>query len=436
MSLFGALDTAVSGLTAQSAAFSNISDNVANSETVGFKGTDTSFADYLTTSNAMVNDSGSVVARPDYTNDVQGTVTASTDPTALAISGAGFFAVQEATSVAPSGATQFSPTQYYTRTGDFALNSQGYLENSAGEYLQGWSVDPTSGVVNQAALTPIQISDTQYNPVATSNVALSANLPATPASTTLTSSDIQVYDSLGTEHTLTVNWTQNASNDWTATVTSPDNTPATTIGTAEIQFGATSGNPVAQGTIGSITNTSGNVAGTSYSDGGEATLTATANFGQGNQPITIDLGGFGTSTGMTQFAGTTYDLHNVTQNGAAPGSYNGITIAQDGSVAVNYDNGESRSVAQIPVEVFADPDALQRQSGQAFTATPQSGLSTPHPANTGAAGSLAVGSVEASNVDVATEFSKMIVAQQAYGASAKVITTASQMLTSALNMVQ
>jgi flagellar hook protein FlgE len=86
--------------------------------------------------------------------------------------------------------------------------------------------------------------------------------------------------------------------------------------------------------------------------------------------------------------------------------------------------------------VFADPDALQRQSGQAFTATPQSGLSTPHPANTGAAGSLAVGSVEASNVDVATEFSKMIVAQQAYGASAKVITTASQMLTSALNMVQ
>lgn len=435
MSLFGALYTGVSGLTAQSAAFANISNNVANSQTVGFKGTNTSFIDYVTASSAVLNDSGSVVAKPDYTNNVQGTVTSSTDPTAMAISGNGFFAVQEAASVGTTGAPTFSPTQYYTRAGDFSLNQQGYLQNSAGEYLDGWAVNPSTGIVNQASVQPVQIADTQYNPVPTSTVSLSANLPATPSSTTSTSSDIQVYDALGTQHTLSVSWTQNSLNDWTATVTSPDNTGGATIGTAEIQFGSTSGNPVAQGTIGAIFNATGGVTGTSYSPGGEATLTATANFGQGNQPITIDLGPFGSSSGVTQFAGTTYALNNVSQNGTAPGSYSGISITGDGSVVVNYDNGQSRTVAQVPLAVFANPNALQSQSGQAYTATQTSGLATPQAANTGAAGSLAVGSVEASNVDIATEFSAMIVAQQAYGAASKVVSTANQMLTTALQML-
>ena len=158
MSLFGALYTAVSGLGAQSAAFGNISDNVANSQTVGFKETNTAFLDYLTTSTAAANDSGSVATRPQYTNDVQGTVTASTDPTALAIAGGGFFAVQQATSVAANGTTAFSPEQDYTRTGDFSLNRSGYLQNSAGEYLEGWAADPATGVIkpDPAAADPGQ----------------------------------------------------------------------------------------------------------------------------------------------------------------------------------------------------------------------------------------------------------------------------------------
>ena len=91
MSLFGAMSTAISGLGAQSAAFTNISDDLANSQTVGYKGVNTSFIDYLTTSSATQNDSGAVVARPDYTNSVQGTVTQSSDSLALAIAGQGFF---------------------------------------------------------------------------------------------------------------------------------------------------------------------------------------------------------------------------------------------------------------------------------------------------------------------------------------------------------
>ena len=263
---------------------------------------------------------------------------------------------------------------------------------------------------------------------------LSANLPATPDATSTTDSQIQVYDALGTQHTLNVNWTQNSASNWTATITAPDNTAGTTLGTANVSFGAASGNAAPEGTIGAIGGFSGSVAGSSYSAGGEATLTATANFGSGSQPITIDLGGFGVSNGVTQFAGTTYDPHSLTQNGAAPGSYSGIAINTNGSVVANYTNGQSRTIAQVPIAVFADPSALQRQSGQAFTATDQSGLAIDHTINSGQAGGLVVGSVEGSNVDVATEFSKLIVAQQAYGANAKVVTTASDMLTQTIDM--
>jgi flagellar hook protein FlgE len=96
MSLFGALSTAISGLSSQSAAFGNISDNVANSQTTGFKRVDTSFIDYLTTSNPTTNDSGAVVALPDYINTVQGTITQTDNPLSMAIAGQGFFSVSEA----------------------------------------------------------------------------------------------------------------------------------------------------------------------------------------------------------------------------------------------------------------------------------------------------------------------------------------------------
>ena len=114
MSLFGAMNTAISGLTAQSSAFSNISDNVANSQSVGFKRVDTSFIDYLTTSTAAQNDSGAVVARPDYVNNVQGTITQTDDPLGLAIAGQGFFAVSQQSGQVGSAPT-FNAQQVPTR---------------------------------------------------------------------------------------------------------------------------------------------------------------------------------------------------------------------------------------------------------------------------------------------------------------------------------
>ena len=103
---------------------------------------------------------------------------------------------------------------------------------------------------------------------------------------------------------------------------------------------------------------------------------------------------------------------------------------------VNYDNGQSRTIAQVPVVTFNDPNELQRQNGQAFTASAQSGTPLAETAGTNGAGNLVTQSVESSNVDIATEFSKLIVAQQAYSANTKMVTTADQMLQQTINMKQ
>ncbi len=254
MSLFGAMNTAISGLNAQSNSFGNISDNVANAQTIGYKRVDTSFVDYLTTSNASVNDPGSVVARPDYVNNVQGTVTQSDNPLGLAIAGQGFFAVSQKTGEADNLPT-FSPQKFYSRAGDFQMDKNGYLVNSANEALNGWPV--TNGVVNQNTLAPIQVTQTVYNPVATSTVTLAANLPATPDTDTTTtpiSSNIDVYDALGTVHTVTLSWTLNpaVANNWTVSIAMPDE--PTFAGSADVTFGDAANN-VAAGTVAAVTTT-------------------------------------------------------------------------------------------------------------------------------------------------------------------------------------
>jgi flagellar hook protein FlgE len=442
MSLLGAMNTAISGLKAQAAAFGNISDNVANSQTVGYKQVATNFIDYLTTSTATTSDPGAVVAIPDYENNVQGTITQTNDTTGLAIAGQGFFAVSQQTGLVNNIPT-FNPEQFYTRAGDFTLNSSGYLVNSAGEYLNGWSVNPATGVVNQNSLNPIQVTQTVYNPVPTTNVTQSANLPATPATGSATagspiSSDIDVYDALGTQHVIQLNWVQNAASDWTVSINSPDDisgTPA--LGTAEVQFGQIlSTNPVPEGTVGQITNTTGTVSTTGYAAGTAATMSFVTNFGSGPQTINLNIGTYGGTNGVTQYAGTQYDLEGLTQDGVPPGSFAGVAPQANGDIVVNYNNGQRRTIAQVPIITFNDPNVLQRQDGQSFTATLGAGTPLAEQASTNGAGNLVTGSVESSNVDIATEFSNLIVAQQAYSANAKMVTTAQQMLQTTVDMKQ
>lgn len=442
-SLFGALDTAVTGLTAESTAFGNISDNIANSQTTGFKAIDTNFEDYLTTSTATVNDSGSVVATPGYENNVQGTITASTNLNALAISGQGFFQVSQ--EIATNATTDtLSPQAEYSQDGNFNLDNNGFLINDAGQVLDGWSVNPTTGAVDQNTLQPIQVNQTSLAPQETKNVTLSANLPATPdtsASASPISSQISVIDGEGTKHPVNLGWApvSGSTNTWTLTITSPDD-PALNS-SATVVFGDGSAPGIGAGTIESITGISGatpdttTTSSTTSTPQSLATLGFTTTFNGVQQPITLNLGTVGGDNGLTQFAGTSYSLGGLTQDGIPPGSYTGYSIESSGAVVLNYNNGQTRTVAQVPIVQFANPDGLQRQNGQAFTATTASGAALAQAAGTGA-GSLVTGSVEASNVDIATEFSQLIVSQNAYAANAKLVTTADQLLQTTINMKQ
>ena len=478
MSLFGAINTAVSGLTSQSKAFGNISEDVANSQTVGFKRVDTSFVDYLTTSTATDNEPGAVVATPDYINNVQGSVTQTDNPLGMAIAGQGFFAVSQPTGTTSTGAVTYNPQQFYTRAGDFTMNSGGYLVNSAGQYLNGWTVDPTTKIADQNALVPIQVNQQTFNPVPTANVTLAANLPATPAKGSAVagsplSSQITVYDALGTAHAVTLNWTQATDangvaipNQWAVNIQVPDAVANPAVGdpaqqdagSADVTFGAASGTDLApagatavspsEGTIGSVVadgTDPGNpsVTTSSYVQAKAgtlpttqaATVSFTTNFGSGDQTIQLNLGNYGGTSGVTQFAGSTYSLLGLTQDGVPPGSFSGVTAQANGNVVVNYNNGQTKTIAQIPLVTFNAPDALQGQNGQSFTATPSSGSPLAEAASSNGAGNLVVGSVEGSNVDIASEFTNLIVAQQAYSSNAKVVTTANTMMQATLQMV-
>ncbi len=432
MSLFGAMDTAISGLTAQSASFGNISDNLANSQTTGFKRVDTSFLDYLTTSTATVNEPGAVVATPQYINTVQGTVTQTDNPLALAISGQGMFAVSDALTSTGSTAS-FNSQQYYTRNGNFQLDKQGYLVNDVGNYLNGWPVQ-SNGKVDTNSLQPIQVSEAVYQPVPTSTVTLSADLPpggnpdpVTPTIQDPLTSNVSVYDAQGQAHQLTLSFTSAGagSNNWSVSVADD---AGTVIGSATLAFGA-------GGTLASVTQ-----GGTTTSTAGSAaTMTLATTYpatGGGTQSIALNLGTIGGTGGLTQFAGSTYSLRGLSQDGVPPGNFSSISMQTNGNVVANYDNGQSRTIAQVPVMTFAAPDALQRQNGATFTATTNSGPALAQAAGTNGAGSLVTSSIEQSNVDIATEFSQMIVAQQAYSANAKTVTTANTMMQAALDMVR
>jgi len=201
-----------------------------------------------------------------------------------------------------------------------------------------------------------------------------------------------------------------------------------------VTFGAASGNAVSEGTVGSLGNATGTIVTSTYAAGESAVLTMTAVFGTVSQDINLILGNFGQTGGVTQFAGSAYSLRGLTQNGVPPGSFSGVTTQPNGNVIVNYDNGQIRNIAQVPLITFNNPDALQRQNGQAFTGTLDSGTPLATQAGTNGAGTLVTSSLEGSNVDIAAEFSKLIVAQRAYSANTKVVTTADDLLQQTIDM--
>ncbi len=434
MSVFGALNTAVSGLAAQSHAFTDISNNIANSQTVGYKATDTDFSDFVVNSADAEGTNGTVQARTSYQNEAQGTITSTTNALALAISGRGFFSVDEESGDSTSSTPAFQNTAYYTRNGDFTADKSGYLVNSSNEYLNGYAVDPSTGALNTKTLQPINVANIAFRPTETTTVSETANLPsdsalaAGSAASGATNQTTTVYDAAGNEHSLDLSWTSNGNSNWTVSATLDG--AATPNTTATVQFDST-------GALSSITPAGGSAITTG---GTQASFSVPAVGGSALGPLTVQLGQIGSTSATTQAtAGGPGAATTATTDSVTSGTYSGVTLSADGSVMATFDNNDtevSQLIAKVPLAMFANSNALQSQDGEAFTATSASGSATFALAGENGAGNLETSSVENSTTDLDTDLSKLITAQQAYGANAKVVTTANELLQTALAMKQ
>ncbi|MEP6355708.1 MAG: flagellar hook-basal body complex protein [Hyphomicrobiales bacterium] len=463
MGVFGAINTAVSGLRAQAFALENISGNIANSQTTGFKRQDTSFAELVsdTDSSQRLQNSGSVLASSRATNDIQGNIVGADQETFIAIQGDGYFAVRDSSGL-NNGEPIFNGPELYTRAGDFQISNSGFLENGAGLFLSGFPINATGGAVDTLIAQPIQISTDPIAPVATSEINFRANLPIDPD--TAASIDGDAASGL-LDATLLAGATSGP-----ATISNADETTflnssiaggTTTVLDArgeavnvEFRFAKTDSSDPAVG--GDDTY---NLYFRSNTDGvTEPAFTRVAQdyvFGPDGQldpqiapvvisgfsvdgldigDLTLDAGSSGFTQVATQSGVGTVSNTSISSNGSPLGSFSGVSISDSGNVSISYTNGANLDIARISIVTFDNDSGLERvDGGGTFAATVASGV----PITDSSAGGTIIGSaLEASNTDIADEFTKLIVTQQAYTANSRIITTGDEILSEAINLIR
>lgn len=448
MTISGALQTAITGLNGQSTAISFISDNVANASTIGYKKVESRFQTLVTQSSAQANthSPGGALNQPFFANNAQGAIQQVSSTTSIALVGGGFMPVSKKNGEdTTTGLPTFETTSYYTRVGDFNQNEDGFLVNSSGYYLRGWPIDPVTGVVDSSATEEVRVSNLLDAPVASSVVDYAANLPSNAVNTTGTTpatlpiSSIQIFDALGNARTLNLEWTRVGTNAWTLEVNAPGAVGTSIFGPALVQFGGslggTGGGAVTDpGTISSLATAGGLTPSAVTSVNDDSSYNFSLNYGAGTQALRLDLGSFGNSIGTTQYAGDTLTLNNFSQNGVPQGNFKNLAIDADGFVSVTFDNGNVKQFYQIPVAKFRDPTELDRVGGNAFVETPSSGAAVLSQSGASGAGDYVSAAIEGSNVDIAEEFSKLIVAQRTYSANARLITASDEMLQETINI--
>jgi len=406
------MNAAVSAMQAQSAALSIISNNLANVSTTGYKASAASFSSLVTSASSSTQ-SGGVTVSGVQNLLASGTLVSSDVDTNIAISGSGFFAVQ----VDDGGEI------YYTRNGTFTIDTDGYLSN--GEYkLLGWPTDADGNVTGGTTETNLEMIDTDSissYAAATTEVSLDGNLPADAAVGTTYSSEVEVYDSLGTSYTLTVSWEKTATNTWSMSVADPtlDGASAGTVtsSTTTVTFNS-------DGTLASPETSTLSISG----------LTT----GASDMSISFSLGTTGAADGITQQSSSSSESVDITPtaNGASYGTLSDITIDADGTVSANYSNNVSVAIYKIPLATFANADGLTAMSGSVYAVSTTSSSASFHFATEDGVGSIKSSTLEESTTDTNTEFSSMIAAQQAYSAASQVISTAKDMFDSLLSAVR
>jgi flagellar hook protein FlgE len=396
---------ALSGLLANTTALDVVGNNLANMNTQGFKASDVLFEDEINAASATLQVGSGVGQTITSTDFTQGAIQTTNGPLDAAIQGNGFFVVQDA-----------AGTTSYTRDGSFSLNSSGQLVTSSGDLVQGWTA--ANGVLNASGPTSaITVpSLTSIAPSATANMTVTANLDAASATGATFSTPIQVVDSLGNTQTLTVGFTETAANTWTYNVTIPGQDVA----------GGTAGTPMSLATGNLTFSASGQL--TDPAAGAPINLTTTTTMADGANALNVNWNLYDSNGNslITQFAEASASS-GTTQDGVQPGTATGVTLQNGGALVASYSNGQQVTIAQVAVASVGNPDTLIATSNNNFTL----GVNTLTPSvgtpGTGERGTVVGGSLEASNVDMATEFTNLIVYQRGYEAASKVITTQNQM---------
>lgn len=450
MGIFDALTTAVAGLQAQSFALQNISGNIANSQTVGYKETDTEFQALVSQAALGQQNAGGVYAGSVASNTVQGTINNESVATDMAIDGNGWFVVAQANGASSGGSQQFNTVNYYTRRGDFQLNSNGYLENGAGYYLMGTPVNPSTGAPTSAVPVVLQFDNNFLPAQSTTQINYQANLPSAPSSGVLNTGSFTTNPldaasgGTGTVVGSDVSaFTAQSTDGGSVTAYDPEGNPV------NVQFRwaetSTSGgndswqlfyqtNPSA-----TSTQTAWQNVGTTFTfnSAGQLTSPTTPTLSLSNLTVSGDNVGnvtlnFGVG-GLTQFASATgnVQVNTMTQNGFTAGQLQSLSVDTQGQVTGSFSNGQTIALADITLATFNGTNSLRPLDGEAYQATPESG----NPIY-GATGTIVGSSLESSNVDISTQFSNLIVAQQAYSANARVMSTADQMIQSLLQVIQ
>ena len=410
---------ALSALQSESQAIDTTGNNLANMNTNGFKESEVDFKDLISQYYSSSVQVGLGVSIPSG-NQVfsQGSIESSQSGLAAAIQGNGLFVVQ-------STAGQ----QLYTRDGNFVLDADGVLRTETGEAVQGWTAT-ANGINTTGATSSITVPSGQLlPPTATQNFTLNANLDAQGVAGTTTgsfSTPVQVVDSLGNTHNLTISFTRSAAsaNTWNYDVTIPSSDLSG--GTAGQQQSLLT-NP------GSVTF---NTDGTMSTAGGTAPVTLNIDgLADGASNMSINWNQFTNGAGsLTQYAETS-STSSSTQDGEQGAEVTSVAIQSGGQVVATYSNGQAKVEAQLALANIQNPNTLENVGNNNFmvssaTATPAIGV-----AQTGGRGQILGSALEASNVDMATEFTHLIIYQSGYQAASRVISTENTLNQDLFNLI-
>jgi flagellar hook protein FlgE len=402
----------LTGLESASDALSVTSNNLANLNTIGFKSQRALFGDLFYQQIGTAGDGdatqiglGANVQSVD-SQFTEGSIQASGVPTDVAVQGDGFFVVQK------------DGSQLYTRAGDFTTDSNGNLLTQDGAQVLGY---PTvNGIVSQSAtLAPLTIAVGQSNPPnPTANVTLALNLDSGAVVGDTFSTPVSVFDSLGGSHVLTYTFTKIGSNAWNYAISLP--AADTTTGTTAVTNGTLTFNGAGQLTVPAANVTGITIAG--FTDG--------ANDLTFNWNVLNPAGG----ANLTQVAGTSATSSTI-QDGFASGALSSYLIGSDGTITGTFSNGQTAAIGQIALASFQNNQGLVRNGSNEFLSSLTSGEPSIGVPGSAGRGTLSGGSLEQSNVDLATQFAQLIIEERAYQANAKAVTTFDEVSQTAINLI-